>query len=166
MAGQAHGQAVEATSEDLGKELVASRDDIRKHVARLYGQGFRRAQIARICVKHLTANHERPLEQQLIAARSKLRRWEADPKFRDMVYATAVVELDLKTPGILKGLASKAARGRVDAARLVLELTGRHAPKGETGSPNIVIAVNGVPRPQIDVGSYELIEGEAEEVED
>jgi glucose/arabinose dehydrogenase len=65
-----------------------------------------------------------------------------------MVYASAVVKLDMSTPAILKGVAAKAKRGRVDAARLALELTGRHNPKGDQQPAQVAVIIGGVPRPR------------------
>jgi len=98
-------------------------------------------------VKHLATNTERPREQQLQQVRAKLKRWEAKQEFRDMVWDLAVIELDMSTPAILRGIARSAKRGRVDAAKLALEVTGRHVTKGENVAPNIVIAFNDIPRP-------------------
>lgn len=121
---------------------------VREHCAKLYGQGWKRSKVARIMIDHLVPNGmERPLEQRLSQARAKLRRWEQDEEFRNMIYHKAVVELDMATPEILKGLASKAKRGRVDATRLALELTGRHNPKGDQVPAQVVVAINGIPRP-------------------
>jgi len=51
---------------------------------------------------------------------------------------------------ILTGIAKKAQRGRVDAARLALELTGRHNPKGEQAPTQVAIIFQGIPRPMAD----------------
>jgi hypothetical protein len=100
-------------------------------------------------VKYLAMNKERPFEQQLRAARTKLKRWENQQAFRDMVWELAVVDLDLTTPAILRGVARSAKRGRVDAAKLALEITGRHVTKGDQTAPNITIAFAGIPRPEM-----------------
>jgi len=81
-------------------------------------------------------------------AYGKLRRWERTPKFRDLVYQVAVVELDMSTPQILQGVANKAKRGRVDAARLALEVTGRHNPKGQEKPTEIHVQIANIPRPE------------------
>lgn len=123
--------------------------DLQTHVAKLYGQGYTRAQIAKTLVDHLAPTMAgRPLEQRLSHARAKLRRWEHRELFRDEVYKQAVVKTDLALPSILKGVVRTARRGRVDAARLALEVTGRHNPRGEQQAPNVVVAINGIPRPQ------------------
>jgi hypothetical protein len=77
-----------------------------------------------------------------------------------------VVDLDLSTPDILKGLARKARRGRVDAAKLALEITGRHVTKGEATMPNIVVQIGGLPRPTRRpdrIEDAEVVDVEAEE---
>lgn len=129
---------------------VVSHDILQETVAGLYGRGLARAKIARILVDHLCpTGRDRPLEQRLSQARSKLRRWERTKKFRDMVYNRAVVELDMSTPQILQGVSRKARQGRVDAARLALEVTGRHNPKGEQSPTQVAVVFTDVPRPGI-----------------
>jgi hypothetical protein len=88
------------------------------------------------------------LEQRLSQARTKLRGWENSPDFRDLVWKHGLVKLDLATPQILKGVERKAKQGRVDAARLALEVTGRHNPKGDASPTTVVIAFDGIPRPE------------------
>lgn len=142
------------------------RDLVFEHAAKLYGQGYARSKVARIMLDHLVPHgKDRPEEQRLSQARAKLRRWEHMDRFRDLIYHRAVVELDLDTPAILKGVASKAKRGRVDAARLALELTGRHTPKGEQAPAQVVVAINGIPRPQTQVEAG-VIELEAEVIDE
>ncbi len=144
----------ETEIEVAGNKIPVARDEIREAAARLYGQGYERKQIAKILLDHLAPNKEfedgtpRPKEQRMSTARAKLRKWEADEKFRDIIYQTSLVKLDLQTPAILGGIAKKAKRGRVDAARLALELTGRHNPKGDDKPAQIVVAIAGIARPQ------------------
>lgn len=126
-------------------------DDVRLTAARLYGRGFRRSQIARALREHLVnpeSVQRRTEEQMLQYANSKLRRWEQSQEFRDLIYRHAVVELDMSTPQILTGLAKRAKRGRVDAARLALEITGRHTREDERGHTNVTINLANVPRPE------------------
>lgn len=143
--------------------------ELQIHVAKLYGHGVPRAKIARALLDHLAPNKERPVDQRMSHARAKLRRWESSQKFRDLVWDKAVVDLDMAMPGVLNGVTRKARQGRVDAARLVLEITGRHAPKGDGTAPNIVVAINGIPRPnQVTYPEVtaDTVDGEAEEIED
>lgn len=124
-------------------------DAVRETAARMYGQGIKRTVIARALVYYLVPNNRhRPLEQRLAQARSKLRGWEQSKQFRDKVYELAVVQLDMSTPEILLGVAKKAKRGRVDAARLALEVTGRHNPKGDVAPTQVAVVFTGVPRPE------------------
>jgi hypothetical protein len=133
------------------QEIVVAppdRDTVREAAAKLYGQGYERRVVARMLLQHLTANlTHRTEEQRMAQAKSKLRRWEFQQDFRDLIYASSVVKLDLQTPAILKGVAAKAKRGRVDAARLALELTGRHNPKGDQQPAQVAVIIGGVPRP-------------------
>ncbi len=83
-----------------------------------------------------------------------------DQTFRDKVYSMAAVNLDMVIPQVLNGVAQRAIRGRVDAARLALEVTGRHNPKGEQNAPTVVVAIDGISRPQspVQIGDAEVIE--------
>jgi hypothetical protein len=125
-------------------------DDVRETAARLYGRGFRRAQIARALVDHLYPDNgqARTEEQRLSTVNHKLRRWEYNQEFRDLVYRYAVVDLDMDTPAILVGLGRRAKRGRVDAARLALELTGRHSKDTDSAPVNVTVNLANVARPE------------------
>lgn len=145
MAGQA---LPERQNETAPVEVHVDRDMVREAAAKLYGAGLERPKIARAMVDLLVPNgRDRPLEQRLSQARNKLRKWEGDQKFRDLVYELATIKLDMATPSIFKALVKSAKKGRVDATRLVLELTGRHNPKGETAPAQVIVAINGIPRP-------------------
>jgi len=89
----------------------------------------------------------RTTEQKLSSVSKKLRRWEYSQEFRDLVYKYAVVDLDMSTPAILTGLATRAKRGRVDAARLALELTGRHVKDSSDAPVNVTVNLANVARP-------------------
>ena len=150
MAGPAHGiQKSELSPEttDSLPDPAEDRDVLRRHVAKLYGQGWKRPQIAKALHRQLIPNTRATPEQQLRAARNKLRSWERQPAFRDLVWDTALTDMDLATPAILQGVTRSAKRGRVDAAKLALEITGRHVTKGDQTAPNITIAFAGIPRP-------------------
>jgi hypothetical protein len=122
-------------------------ETVRERAAILYGQGFKRRQIVNILVEYLCNDRALTPEIKRKQAFTKLRRWETQQSFRDLIYDRAVVKLDMQIPGILDGVAKKARRGRVDAARLVLEVTNRHNPKGETGPVNVTVQIANVPRP-------------------
>ena len=76
-----------------------------------------------------------------------MRAWKNQTKFRDVIYEAALQKLDLELPAVLEGM-SKKARTRVDAARLVLEVTGRHNPRGDAQPPNITVQIANLPRPE------------------
>src|SRR5262252_7166788 len=76
--------------------------DVKEVAARLYGQGYKRGQIARALGRHLCPNSmARTSEQVFSQGRQKLRKWEQQKEFRDMIWQHAVVELDMSTPEIL-----------------------------------------------------------------
>lgn len=96
-------------------------------------------------------------------ARNRVQRWSRTETFRQALWDWSVADIDLSTPAILQGVVAKAAAGRVDAARLALEISGRHAPNSDIQPAAIQIVMNQVPRPS---RSVEVIEGEAEEIVD
>ena len=164
MAGPAQSvQKSEISPENL-PEPLSDQEILRRHVAKLYGQGLRRPQIAKAMVKYLSTNKERPIEQQLQAVRTKLKRWEQQQAFRDLVWELAVVDLDMDAPAILRGVSRSAKRGRVDAAKLALEITGRHVTKGDQTAPNITIAFAGIPRPgPVQIADAEVVDDPSED---
>ena len=138
-------------SRDLPKVEIEV-DEVMAAAARLYGLGYKRSQVQEILLDHIApkgriGKRDRTREEQQSLARNKLRRWEKSQKFRDLLYQHAVVQLDLETPAILQGVAKVARRGRVDAARLALEVTGRHNPKGDDKPTEITVHIGNIPRP-------------------
>ena len=120
-----------------------------RNAIRLYSVGYPRREIAKAVAEELYGRTGWPRERKVRAARMRLRDWEGRQWFRDLVYEAAVVELDMSTPQILRGVAAKAKRGRVDAAKLALSLVGRYNDK-ETAQPAAVtINLVGVPRPNV-----------------
>jgi hypothetical protein len=123
-------------------------EEVKLTAARLYGQGFKRGQIARALGRYLCPNSKaRTSEQVFSQGRQKLRKWEQQKEFRDLIWQHAVVELDMSTPEILAGVSRSARRGRVDAARLALEVTGRHTKEADVAT-NVTIQIANIPRPQ------------------
>lgn len=160
------GSAPQDGTERVGDEVVRVHGDIvRETAAKLYAQGYERRHIARIMLDHLVPNgKDRPEEQRLSQARTKLRNWEKSDKFRDLIWKQGLIKIDLQSPAILNGVLKKAKRGRVDAARLLLEVTGRHNPKGDVQPTQVSLVIQGVPRPVISPGidtTVDTIEGEA-----
>jgi len=135
--------------------------ELQKTAANAYGHGMSRREIAKAMVEQLSPTTVgRPMEFRLMRARKKLRIWEKNQAFRDLVYSTAITNVDMAMPAVLNGVVSRAVRGRVDAARLALEITGRHNPKGETNAPVVVVAIDGINRPQapIQIADAEVVE--------
>ena len=130
--------------------------------ARALAQGFKPIQVAKALGKNLIPGSQikDPVARERRAAKT-LRQWmRTDQKFRDLIWHEAVVTLDLKAPLILGGVAKAAQRGRVDAARFALEITGRHT-SHEAQVTNVQVVLNNIPRPS----PQQIVEGEAEEIE-
>jgi hypothetical protein len=118
---------------------------------------------------HPEWRHNKPYQLRL--TRKKLGNMEQTQWFRDLLYDQALVTTDLSIPEILAGVVKKAKRGRVDAAKLALSVTGRQV--DSEGAVNVPIQINfpgEVPRPYgrdergAIAGPYEA--GDDEEIED
>lgn len=146
---------------NLPPEEVEAYDEAKKAAARGLAQGFSARQVSKALAGRIVplSPHTDP-EKLAEAAYRKIRLWmRRDQAFRDLIFQEAVVSLDLKTPLILGGVAKAAQRGRVDAARLALEITGRHT-SHEAPITNVQVVLNNVARPTSNAG---IIEGEVEE---
>jgi len=128
-----------------GNEALESRiprDEVRIQAAKLIAAGFQPKKVAEAMANYLspTGNPR--------SAYHKLNRWRyQDPTFRDLIYQQSVLRLDLNSPDILDGIRRSARRGRVDAARLALELTGRHV-KEEASVTQVNVVLQNIPRPE------------------
>jgi len=151
------GEAVEAQK----SEFQLDHDATRAAAARLYGLGHSRREIAVAMVDYLSPNgHGRALSDRLVLARRKLRGWEKQKSFRDQIWELGLIRTDLQTGDILNGLVQKAKRGRVDAAKLALELTGRYTPKSEQQPTQVAVVFTGISRAP---AQAELVEADPEE---
>lgn len=128
---------------------------LKVEVAKLYGRGLGRAQIAK-AMAHQISPFAAPYRREK-QARNILRVWEQHPEFRDLIYAHATTVLDLDAPKILQGISRAAQRGRVDAARLALEVTGRHTSQ-EAVVTNVTVQIAEIPRPQRNVIQGEVVD--------
>jgi hypothetical protein len=117
------------------------------HAARLFGLGHSRKEICRVLAEELYGQHSWRTEDKVRAARARVRRWETKQWFRDLVWDAAVVELDMSSGQILRGVKNKAIRGRVDAAKLALAVTGRHNEKDQAVPAAVTINLVGISRP-------------------
>jgi hypothetical protein len=110
---------------------------LQRTVVELYARGRSRKSVIELLGDHLGPRPGR-----------KLRHWEETQWFRDAVYDASIVHTDLQIPTILRGVVRRAKRGRVDAAKLALEVTGRHSTRDTDATPAVVnINFGGLPRP-------------------
>lgn len=134
-------------------------------VVQLLAHGYTIPEVAKKLGDRLVP-HESDRKKRLKKARTRIRAWMASQKMRDLLWEYSVHGLDLKSPQILNGVARKAVAGRVDAAKLALEITGRHAPQAEVSPATINIQFGDIPRPpgsttdRHDGG--EVVDGDAE----
>lgn len=124
----------------------------KKQVAQLYGRGVSRQ---RISITYYAKLHPESVgssyDDRVRLCNRRLKGWEREQAFRDLVWEEAVARLDMESPDILDGIAGKAKDGRVDAAKLALAVTGRHQPIEQAGSATnvqVVFATN-IPRPAV-----------------
>jgi hypothetical protein len=101
---------------------------------------------------------------RLKKARLRVLRWMRSQKFRDLLWEETMIGLDLDSPAIVQGVARKAKAGRVDAARLALELNGRHAPHTEVTPAQVNIVFGGLPRPRRSLPNPDTIDADATEI--
>jgi hypothetical protein len=128
------------------EESVARLTSRQVVAAKLYGRGKTTREVVDIMLDHLAPRGARKQDRR-VEARRRLLKWQRNQDFRDLVWEVAVAELDGQVPRILQGVARKARAGRVDAARLSLEVTGRHNPKGEAQPTQVAVVFSGMPRP-------------------
>lgn len=157
------GLAKKAEIEDLDEW-----DPVQLTAARLFAQGKSRHHVARALRPHLLTKYEltKPVVRHHARAMRKLRRWQQSKAFRDLVWQFTLDRLDSRTPEIVDGVTDRAANGRVDAAKLALELSGRYSPKGHDQPTAVQIVVNGVPRPMATHVQDEIVEGTVVSEED
>jgi len=162
-----YGQTVDAlkTTSVVGQP-TNSKDQIttvQLRAARMMARGTPIALVARKLADWIVPN-EPVREKQLQKARNRLRSWGRTQAFRDAIWEEAVGRLDAKSGEILEGIARKAASGRVDAARLAMEVTGRHSPHTEIQPAQVNVVFEGVPRPQSpkEIAEAEVVDVDAE----
>ena len=135
-------------------------------VVQMLARGYTIPEVARKYVEYLVPQ-EMSRDKKLKRARYKVRSWMMSHKMRDLLWEETMIGLDLDSPQIVRGIARKAKAGRVDAARLSLEMTGRHAPQAEIQPATINIAFGDIPRPRraitdghdvVDVDPDEIVE--------
>jgi hypothetical protein len=115
---------------------------VEHHVAFLLGQGLTVNQISARLSRRVGKSH------------SQVRRWikerlKNSQEFRDLVWDASLLQIEEQAGAVQRGLLNQARKGRVDAARLLYELNGRHNPKAEgLGIQAVQIVVGGeIPRP-------------------
>jgi len=122
------------------------------------------ADVARRFQHHLVP-HEVDRKKRLRKSRNRIRQWMSTQKMRDLLWEETMVGLDIDSPQIVRGIARKAKAGRVDAARLALELNGRHAPQAEITPAQINIQFGNIPRPRRDHSDgHEVVDVDPDEI--
>lgn len=125
-----------------GDARQAATIPVERHVAYLLGQGLTVNQIAARLSRKVGKSH------------SQVRRWikerlQNSQEFRDLVWDSSLLQIEEASGAVQRGLLNQAKKGRVDAARLLYELNGRHNPKADgLGIQAVQIVVGGdIPRP-------------------
>jgi len=118
------------------KPLEFHMSPVQAAVVRLYAAGRPRAVIAKLLGPKVYP--KMPENLAIKSFRAQIIRWEDTQWFRDAVYDQSMAKLDVDSAKIMRAVSNRAQRGRVDAARLAFELTGRHNPRGEQAAAAIV----------------------------
>lgn len=136
---------------------------VQLRAARMMAKGTPLRVIARKLADYVVPD-EADRQKQLKRTRARIRTWARTQKFRDAIYEEAMLRVDQKTGEILDGVVEKAIAGRVDAARLALEVTGRHSPHTEIQPAQVNVVFSGIPRPQSpkQIADGEVIDADAE----
>ena len=133
-------------------------------VIQLLAHGYTIPEVARK-MDHILVPHELNREKRLKKARQRIRIWMATQKMRDLLWEETMIGLDLDSPKIVRGISRKAQAGRVDAARLALEMNGRHAPQAEVQPAQINIAFGDIPRPQRSItDGHDVVDADPDEI--
>lgn len=119
------------------------------HLATLFAVGYDKSSVYRVAAELFYGNSDLPMAERQKRARKKVRHLVQQPWFRDIMWQRGLVELDMATPAILRGVAAKAKRGRVDAAKLALAITNRHVDKAHDVPTAVSINLIGIPRPDM-----------------
>ena len=147
--GYKKGETKAGKAKNLQNQSLSGRSPVQMAAVRLYSAGKTRNTVAKMLAPHMYPKLWYEDEQMALRlTRRKVRGWEESQWFRDLVYDATVARVDAQVPAILNGMARRARR-RVDAARLTLEVTGRHNPRGQEVQPAVVqIQFGGtLPRP-------------------
>lgn len=114
----------------------------RATISRLLAKGYTAHEIALHVAKKKGRNYTRIKGQvQRVAAE--------DQEFRTGQALAMEGGMIMDLPAIGEAVVRRAKRGRVDAAKLVLEITGVHNPKVKhEHSGDITISMNAIPRPE------------------
>lgn len=119
-------------------------------ILQLYSRGLGRGKIARIMNLQMLQEMGRTGDEKRDhrRCRNRLKRMEETNWFRDELWRRTTVGLDLKSPQIVDGIAQKAIKGDVPAAKFALELAGRYEEKGTQVASTVVVNFGGLPRPE------------------
>lgn len=138
-------------------------DPIQKRLVLWVAKKKSHTEFARKNAKALVPKHDGSKQDLMKKARARVRAVMVTQDFRDALWEWSLMGVDLAMPDITAGIIGKASAGRVDAARLAMEITGRHAPNSEVQPAAIQIVLQNVPRPAV---SEEIVDGDAEEIVD
>lgn len=145
--------------------LIASKHPYRAweiKAAMMIAQGKPIGQVGKALVKYARPNPAIPEKVRIRRTINRIRKLQRTREdYRDFIYEQSLLRLEREIPDIFTGLTRKAKAGRVDAAKLILEVTGRHAPQTEVVPAHIHLNLTGVPRPQDD----DVVDGEVQDAE-
>jgi hypothetical protein len=156
-------QAADNASDGSNSEPNA----LQRAVIGLYGRGLRKKEVLDHLLDHLAPiRYEgEPEVDRRRRGRSKLRKWERSQWFRDALYQVAVIDTDLATKDIMKGVTARAKEGNVDAAKFAMEVAQRYTPRGDPTPPVVTVNFGYLPRPDRRASADADVDGEAEEIE-
>lgn len=131
---------------------------LQRLVANALNRGLNQKQITTLISKRTGVSRQK--------ARGQYKRCIKSAAFRDHLWDKVLIDLDAAAPAIVNGVAKRAAKGRVDAAKFALELAGRYDPRPDSQvNVPVTVVLGQIPRPQR-ANKPELVEGEVTEEEE
>jgi len=154
--GPSHSIRVVSTSTPNPESLTS----VQVRAARMMAKGQSVPAIAKKLADHIV-QHEPRRDVQLKKARTRIRNWVRTQAFRDAMWEEALTIMDSSSGDILQGLTDAASRGRVDAARLIFEISGRHSPHTDIQPAQVNVVLGQMPRPK-EIEAAEVVDADAE----
>jgi hypothetical protein len=138
-------KALTQHTNEVPTSLLERLPALERRAVELYGRGYKRREAARVLMKYFKGQTR---ELKMRKALNFLRRAEQNQMFRDALWEQALVYVDMSSFPIARAMVRHGVRGKVDAAKFALELSGRYTNNSGERSPQVTINFgSSIPRP-------------------